>query len=659
MESPSASLALTDLSRENIQDIFDEAQLEAGTLYQDAPYLQVQLQDLFREGVEMCNFQGVDWTELLQQSVVSERIFLDAYNKHRLGNAVTAFNKQVLDPENAVEYNEEENVPEQLKFFPLRAAVVKRGVEVRLDPIFQLDGTVEYNQKKTTKVTISKKPAQSSVATNNKAPTQAAKPKKETGFSTSYNKLQDAPSAWLGFPAGNLTFAEVTAFVPQSIKSVDVINRFLFNGAMTTTITDMINHYRTMDHGAINNNSVYRMMKGPINHHAKQNPSYRNWTVAKHERLPKPAGFDSKSVSVAGFTTPVNNNSREVQNAATQAPPTILFRDLANGIEVMPSGYDALDLTRCVEYCVEHDDEDWYYPQQFSELVNHLGGPAPVHRKHQDAACIRRHTDGKKLVNAKRAGARERDDHGRLLKQKGKAVVDSDGEVMGDNLDEDIKETDFGDQDNSDDDTAPPRKSGTKRKRDNVVSLPDEDDEVAGSSLRSSQRKKLKRSAAPSSKNDNEAPGPSLRKSARRKPKVNYVEGSSNKDNEEAGSSLRPSRRNKRKRTSQSSDEKHEAAGFSKLQSAPRKKKALPKSRVPRVTKPVPSRLRNSFVPDDTDSDDSDVYIGPKQKKRANVATRASSRTKRYKSSYNIDAALKVVDEEEEDESEDEETAGV
>jgi len=650
MESPSATFALTNFSREDIQDIFDEAHLEVGTLYQDAPYLQVQLQSLFREGVEMCNFQEVDWTELLQQAIISERIFLDAYNRHRLGNAVTAFNKQVLDPENAVEYNEEENIPEQLEFFPLRAAVVKRGVEVRLDPIFQLDGTVEDNQKKTAKVATSKKPVQSTVATNSKAPTQAAKPKKETESSTSYNKLQDAPSAWLDFPNGNLTFAEVTAFVPQSIKSVDVINRFLFNGAMTTTITDMINHYRIMDYGAIGNNSVYRMMKGPINHHAKQNPAYRNWTVARHERLPKPAGFDSKSVSVAGFARPVNNNSREVRKAATQAPPTILFRDLTNGVRVIPSGYDALDLTRCVQYCVEHDDEDWYYPQQFSELVNHLGGPASVHRKHQDAACIRRHTDGRKLVNAKRAGTRERDHHGRLLKQKGKAVIDSDEEVMDDNVDEAIKETGFGDQHNSDNDTAPPKKSGTKRKRNNVVSLPDEDDEVAGSSLGSSQHKKLKRSAAPSSKDDNEAPGPSLRKSARKKPKVNYVEGSSNKDDEEAGSSLRPSRRNKRKRISQSSDKKYEAADPSTCQSAPRKKKTLPKSLVPRVAKPVPSRLRNSFVPDDMDSDDSDVYIGPKQKRRANVATRASSRAKRYKGSYNIDAALKVVEEENEDE---------
>ncbi|CAA9960515.1 hypothetical protein PTMSG1_03917 [Pyrenophora teres f. maculata] len=603
MESPSATIAPAIFSREEIQDIFDEAQLRAGDLYQDVPYLQRHLQDLFREALETCNLQGVNSTKVLQEAIISERIMFNAFNKHRLGNAITAFCKRVLDPKNEVEYKEEENIPEKLEFFPLLAAVVDRGAEVTLDPIFQLEGTVEGNQEGSSRAPVpSKKPGQAGVATGHKTSMKLPNSPKKTGSSASYNKLRGAPSAWLALPEGNLTLAEVMAFVPQSIKSVDVINRFLFNGAMTTTLTDMINNYRIMEYGAITNNSVYRMMKGQINHHAQTNPQYRDWSVAKHARLPRPQGFDPASVSVAGFATPVILSGREARQAANEPTPAILFRDLANDIKVMPSGYDALDLTRCVQYCVEHDEEDWYYPQQFDDLVEHLGGPAPVHRKHQDAASVTRHTEGKKLVNAKRAGGRARDNHGRLMKGKGKAVVDPD-------------------------------EGGEVESNDQVNSGSDQD--VAGSSLRRSQRNKRKRGPNVPSVDEE------LRKPLRKKTKHTHVEDSSDEVDGKAGSSLHTSTRNKRKRNSESSDD--EGAGAPSKWTSQRKKKPLPKPRVPRV-KPAPPDLRGTSDVD-SDSEDSDVYVGPKRQRRV-AAVRTSGRAQRFGGSYNIDEALKIDDEE-------------
>ncbi|EDU48063.1 conserved hypothetical protein [Pyrenophora tritici-repentis Pt-1C-BFP] len=403
-----------NLSRQEVQDIFDEAQLRAGDLYQDVPYLQIFLQENHCRALENCNLQDADLTREMYSALIFERQTFDAFNRHRLGH-------------DEVEYKEEENIPEQVEFFPLRCAVVNRGVEVVAKPIFQLEGTVGGNQVDSGRAHVpSKNPDQLGDPTSPPLSPQLPTSPQKTGSSGGYNKLRGAPSAWLALPDGNITLAEVMAFVPQSIKSVDVINRFLFNGAMTTTLTDMINNYRVMGNGAITNNSAYRMMKGQINHHAQTHQEYENWSVAKHTQLPRPEDFDPTSVSVTGFATPVILSGREAQQAANEPTPTILFRDLANDVKVMPSGYDALDLTRCVQHCVENDDEDWYYPQHFADLVEHLGGPAPVHRKHADTASVTRHTEGKKLVNAKRAGARARDEHGRLMKGKGKAVINPD-----------------------------------------------------------------------------------------------------------------------------------------------------------------------------------------------------------------------------------------
>ncbi|RAR14124.1 hypothetical protein DDE83_002542 [Stemphylium lycopersici] len=595
--SPS-SLSLHAFSRTDVQDVLDAAQITAGSFYSDTPCLRDQLQELFRDGVEECNSRQVDPIQLLHQTMFTERMILDAYNKHRLGNAVTPFNARVIQPENAVEYNDEENIPEALEYFPLRAEVSKRGIDVQAPPIYQHEGTAGENQRNTGKpISRAFKVADSpdtktrpriirKKAVDKVAPVAG---KKLTGFgSPSYNKLRDAPSPWLLLPSGNLTMAETTAFLPQAIKSFDVMDRFLFNGAFATTLAEMINHYRTMPNGPIINNTVYRMMKGSMDNHAKKDERYEKWTVTKHITIERPVGFDPTSVDVSSFRAPENHNARELAAAAKSSPPTLLFRDMANGVKIMPSGFDALDLTRCIEYCLQNKNEDWCYPQDFSGLVDRLGGPAAVHREHQDDAAIRRHTSDKKLTNAKRAGARDRDSHGRLLKQR-KGFLDDfeEEEFVKRESDEDMSDPDFDALDGEEDYIAPTKK-GSKRTR------------------------------SPSTESSEEDPTPQPRKTLKRKRTI-FLDDSDEED------ALLPSRSSKRT------------------------KKSPPKARAPRSRKPVPSRLREAILPQDIESgSDSDVYVGPKQK-NVHVATRASGRSQRYKGSYNVNEAFEVGGEENEE----------
>jgi hypothetical protein len=607
-------MSLPTFTQREVQDMLDAAQLNAGILFSDIIFLRDQLQVLFQENLMECNSQDINPTELLGQVLYIERKVLDAYNRHRLGNAVTIFNEYALDPENVVEYNEEDNVPEKLEWFPLRAAVANYGVLAVLPPIYQLESTIEDNQKYTAKPAVfAKEPAPPKITNSRKAGARlkatpentvnsgpSAKGKKSTGFgSASYDKLRDAPSPWLGLPRGNLTLAEMTAFIPHAIKSYDIMDRFLYNGALSGTFANMINQYRVMPHGRIENNSIYRMMKGPMEHRAKVDPTYEKWTVVKHAAIQKPAGFDPASVSVAGFSTPVNFNSRQSTAATTQPPPSILFRDMANGVKIMPSGYDALDLTRCIEYCVKHNDGSWRYPQDFEQLVAILGGATTVYREHQDDAAISRHTSEKKRMNAKRAGGRQRSDRGRLLKQRRGFLMDSDEEeALSEGSEESEEDTNNIDSDTMDDhEPVTATKRDAKRKNIFGDEMSDEDDLM-----------------------------PQIGASSRRKhttPDDGVYEQA-------------PTRRTPK-----------------------RSKKPPPKTHAHRSQKSLPSCFRKEALLQGIDSEfDGDAYAGPKRKnKKVVVATRSSTRNQRFSGSYTVEGVLETEEDkegEEDEESEDE-----
>jgi len=374
------------------------------------------------------------------------------------------------------------------------------------------------------------------------------------------------------------------------------MDRFLHNGALSGTFADMINHYRDMPYGPITNNTIYRMMKGPMQHRAKTEPTYENWTVAKHTTLPRPAGFDPTSVSVAGFNPPYNFNSRERTVAETQPPPSIPFRDMATGVKIMPSGHDALDLTRCVQYCVKNNVSSWLYPQDFQNLVARLGGASTVHPHHHDDAAIRRHTSEKKRNNAKRAGARQRDRNGRLMKQPKDFVVDSDEEEL---LDEESGEGSEVDLDNFDFDA-----------------LDIDDDEPVTATKKGSRRTKVMGDDT----SDEDERTPRTRNSSKRK-------RTSNKDDEDTLPRQKPKRS---KKTSS----------------------RTPARRSPRTRSS--SHLGKEVLPEALDSDsDSDAYAGQKKRtKKAKVSTRSSPRGQRFGGSYNFNNALDG--EEEEDDEEDE-----
>ncbi|KAF2682193.1 hypothetical protein K458DRAFT_370856 [Lentithecium fluviatile CBS 122367] len=204
-----------------------------------------------------------------------------------------------------------------------------------------------------------------------------------------WDKLKDAPSPNLPFPSSttaNFTLIEHLTFLPNTLKSWDVIERIVSNGASTPILAYIINNTRDMPYGLITNNSLLRLMQNAVRLRTEER--YQNWTVQKHRA---PVGWNEKNVglSVGGFRTPATTYPRK-HGKWNDPPPPVAFKDLVSGVKRMPKGKDALDLTRCVEYHIEHPDEEWVYPDQFEALVMHLGGPMEVTYEHLDSVAFGR-----------------------------------------------------------------------------------------------------------------------------------------------------------------------------------------------------------------------------------------------------------------------------
>lgn len=474
-------------TRSDVQDILDAAQLEVGHRYANTPDLCNALQSQLHQGIDECNYQQFDPMQVLHNQLRGEWLIMDAYNKHRLGRAAYRYYRNVQRSEGSVDYKEEENIPDYLECFLLRSAITKRGFNVSAPPIYQLSGAVEDSQQLTdnsaaphppnsraTPPSEETLPSESRSSSEEVACVELPSKQKAGRGAESYDKLSDAPPANLGFPNGNILMTEMAAFLPQSFKSWDIIDRTIYNGATSTTIAGLINRFRVMPHGKIESNSVYRMMKCQIVKRAEEDTKYTGWSVSKHQDIEKPKGFAPSSVSVTGFRAPtVYYKSHRAAAAAENKIVTVPFKDLAEGVAVMPSGDDALDLTRCVKHALAHPDEDWNYPVDFQRLLEHITpatgcyvGPEPVRVVHHDASIVKRLTPPAKLLNSMRAFAQKRDAQKRLLKQSQSDL--NEGKSSTNNDPSNDSDTDI--------DQEVPIQKRSKRKRKSTATHSDEDE---------------------------------------------------------------------------------------------------------------------------------------------------------------------------------------
>ncbi|KAH7351381.1 hypothetical protein BKA66DRAFT_516301 [Pyrenochaeta sp. MPI-SDFR-AT-0127] len=196
-----------------------------------------------------------------------------------------------------------------------------------------------------------------------------------------YQFGSNASSRNMRFPAkANITVVELLTFLPNSIQCADVIYRLISNGGTHRTLWAIMTIQRDL------------LIEWSASHcgillcKTMENAGYQGWTVGSHNMYPelKKATWDEANLDVNGFRTPGQVNGKH------SAPPPIPFKSLNTGVRRMPTGYDALDLTRMVQYCVQNPSQLWLYPDDFEALLNRLGGPVVRRKEHLDRAAFDR-----------------------------------------------------------------------------------------------------------------------------------------------------------------------------------------------------------------------------------------------------------------------------
>lgn len=194
-----------------------------------------------------------------------------------------------------------------------------------------------------------------------------------------------SPNCDVAFPAGNLTAAEILAYLPHWLKSIDVIDRLVSNDAKTVVIAAIVDEVRNPPtDGGFRRNTVQIMMSQAMRH-----AGYEKWTLGTHTSWFREKEHDNSSLSVAGFRTP-GQTHLNTQNMRVNGTVSVNFRDLAIHVKKHPTGADSLDLTRCVRYALDHAKEEWLFPDDYERLVTHLGGSARITLSHYDRQVFAR-----------------------------------------------------------------------------------------------------------------------------------------------------------------------------------------------------------------------------------------------------------------------------
>jgi len=178
------------------------------------------------------------------------------------------------------------------------------------------------------------------------------------------------------------------------LKSVDVIDRFITNGGKSVSIAALVNEFRKLPgDGVFFPNSATIMMS-----YGMRRAGFHNWKVAKHSEFSRPdPDMIETDLNVEDFRAPRETHPKKAPpgqvstaSKANLEPDPIPFQSLAEHVRKHPTGDDALDLARCVQYAICQPDEEWYFPTDFEALVEKLGGPATVTNAHLDRQIFAR-----------------------------------------------------------------------------------------------------------------------------------------------------------------------------------------------------------------------------------------------------------------------------
>lgn len=119
---------------------------------------------------------------------------------------------------------------------------------------------------------------------------------------------------------------------------------------------------------------------------------YKGWLPTHHKIYFPSDDTEAKDlIAVDGYANFAEDH-RNHPNGKGGVMLDFPIENFAQDVRVFPQGYDALEFTRCVLYCVEHPGK-YLYPRNYEELVEKLDeevGPMTVTKMHCDEEVVKR-----------------------------------------------------------------------------------------------------------------------------------------------------------------------------------------------------------------------------------------------------------------------------
>ena len=222
--------------------------------------------------------------------------------------------------------------------------------------------------------------------------------------------IRDAPSMNLPMPTPkkdqevNMTIVELMTFFPQCLRAPMVINRLAWNGGKKSAMAHMIKAHRINETKNLDN-AILKSIQGEMGPLLGISPTA--WKLGNHAKLLQEHNeplykqcvddFEFDSINMASYKTPLEANPgkpRRTNSVKTIGTGPIPFIRLGFNIRHLPVGHDALDLTRCVKYVLDHpnDCRAYMFPTDYFKVLSKVGGPKPVADDNRDRACFLRYS---------------------------------------------------------------------------------------------------------------------------------------------------------------------------------------------------------------------------------------------------------------------------
>jgi hypothetical protein len=188
----------------------------------------------------------------------------------------------------------------------------------------------------------------------------------------------------------NFTAVEIITFLPTLSSNSSIARRFVNNGMDNATHTEIIDRHRVHCRNASDVAREYLQALRPANWPAMTGDQAKSLWSRKNQKVPD--GWDARSLSMNAFVP--DRIGKEGIHAP--APASVPFRILLQGVKKIPTGNDAADLTRAIEFAnsdkAKHtfSGRDLMFPDDLINILTHIGH-ASITEQQRDRAVVGRY----------------------------------------------------------------------------------------------------------------------------------------------------------------------------------------------------------------------------------------------------------------------------